>query len=88
MGGAARLDGGARAFRYLESEVYALADVDEAEALRNTQDAMSIVGLPPWEQARRPQPATRHPPPDLRSAWESFVFNGTQWSHSSNPNLG
>eukprot|EP00208_Stichococcus_sp_RCC1054_P002079 CAMPEP_0206143610 /NCGR_PEP_ID=MMETSP1473-20131121/21153_1 /ASSEMBLY_ACC=CAM_ASM_001109 /TAXON_ID=1461547 /ORGANISM="Stichococcus sp, Strain RCC1054" /LENGTH=1690 /DNA_ID=CAMNT_0053539093 /DNA_START=726 /DNA_END=5798 /DNA_ORIENTATION=+ len=44
------LEGGAQAFRYLDSEVYTLADVDEAEALRNTQDAMSIVGLPPWEQ--------------------------------------
>lgn len=39
-----------RKFRYLQSEVTALADVDEAEALRNTLDAMTIVGLSQAEQ--------------------------------------
>lgn len=45
-----RLEGGVRKFRYLQSEVTALADVDEAEALRNTLDAMTIVGLSQAEQ--------------------------------------
>lgn len=39
-----------RKFRYLQSEVTTLADVDEAEALRNTLDAMTIVGLSQAEQ--------------------------------------
>lgn len=44
------LEGGARSFRYLKSETYTLPNVDESEALRNTQDAMSIVGLDAAEQ--------------------------------------
>lgn len=41
-----------RGFRYLKSDTVTLDNVDEAESLRNTLDAMSIVGLLPAEQAR------------------------------------
>lgn len=51
-----RLEGGVHAFRYLQSEVTTLADVDEAEALRNTLDAMSIVGLNATEQVSASAP--------------------------------
>jgi len=37
-------------FRYLVSDTVSLENVDEAEALRNTLDAMSIVGLSQQEQ--------------------------------------
>jgi Myosin head (motor domain) len=41
-----RLEGGAQSFRYLrQSAVYALEDVDDGEAFRDTLDAMAIVGL-------------------------------------------
>ena len=41
-----------RGFRYLRSDTVTLDHVDEAEALRNTLDAMSSVGLLPAEQVR------------------------------------
>ncbi len=37
-------------FRYLISDAVSLENVDEAEALRNTLDAMTIVGLSQAEQ--------------------------------------
>ncbi len=43
-------------FRYLASDTVSLENVDEAEALRNTLDAMSIVGLSQQEQVRTSPP--------------------------------
>ena len=54
-------------FRYLISDAVSLENVDEAEALRNTLDAMTIVGLSQAEQvcALFPTPATgSHGPPN------------------------
>ena len=51
---ACRLEAGVAGFRYLDSETVSLENVDEAEALRNTLDAMSIVGLSQQEQVGHP----------------------------------
>ena len=49
-----RLGSGVSGFRYLVSDAVALDNRDEAEALRNTLDAMTIVGLSQAEQVSAP----------------------------------